>query len=194
MTTDGDPLSGRWTRLDLVDLASLVRFADGLLGDESAHRWPLKGVHNSVESVADELLGLPDPKFVVRTRSGTEPLGLALLVGLDRRSGWCQAGLVLRSGAWRLGWPIEGMLLFVHHLFEVEGLRKIYLDTPSSALDRFGSLVGNWVQEEGVLREHHYVDGCFQDIHLLSITRDRWHQIRAEVPTLAGGHAGPPAR
>lgn len=74
------------------------------------------------------------------------------------------------------GAVIEGMLLFITHLFASFPYRKVYAEVPSYNL---GLYAPGFAQEEGVLRDYLFHEGEPADLHIVSFRRDQWEQVRA---------------
>jgi RimJ/RimL family protein N-acetyltransferase len=73
------------------------------------------------------------------------------------------------------------LLLFVNFLFEEFGFIKIYSDVIDYNLDAFRSVVGRWMEHEGVLRDHERHRGRRWDLHILSLWRDRFERDRERL-------------
>lgn len=120
-------------------------------------------------------------------RDTGQPIGLVAAVDQDLRSGTAEMGLFVDAGLWQAGWPLEGAILFLDHLFTGIGFRKVYISVLSSVLGRLGG-VERFFDAEACLRAHARVDGGYEDLHILSMDRSQWDSDHARWIT---GNARP---
>jgi RimJ/RimL family protein N-acetyltransferase len=99
------------------------------------------------------------------------------LWNLEQLSRHAQVTALLPEEFQGAGWPLEGVALCVDYGFRAFDLRKIYLETLSSELATFRSLLGGLLQEEGRLRGHQFVFGEFVDLHVIAIYREGFDAV-----------------
>jgi RimJ/RimL family protein N-acetyltransferase len=112
--------------------------------------------------------------MVIETREASLPVGLLQIVNADFRSGHAGISVLLRPEFIRRGWPLEGILLVVNYAFLTWPFRKLYFESvePTAALYR-GAL-GPYLQEEGRLLGHEFINGAYVDYHILALYRSTW--------------------
>jgi len=74
---------------------------------------------------------------------------------------------------------MEAGALLLDFAFATYRLRKVYVETASSHLDQFASLKTLPFKEEGILKDHLYIQGGLRDQHILSVTLDEWVRLRS---------------
>ena len=113
-------------------------------------------------------------QFIVERRlqnTSIEKIGHVVAYAANERSGFCYFGGAFLPKVWNTGLPIEGLLLFLVHLFTIYPFRKIYAEMEESNFDRVSSGRGRLFEVEGVLTQHLYVAGRYRDTYLLSFSR-----------------------
>lgn len=135
---------------------------------------------------ADLWRGVLDQRLILdRTSDG--PIGLVAARNADMRRGIAWLDVTLHPRVHGRGWPFEGVMLFVEHLFRSWPLRKLYAEVLAGDLDDVASGVGRLFVEEGRLVAHEYVDGGWSDLHVLALFRERWER---DAPRLLRGLVG----
>lgn len=83
------------------------------------------------------------------------------------------------------GMGLEGLALLIEHLFAEFDFRKVYAEVMEPNAAAFRSGLERVVAVEGRLVDHEYMAGDYQDMLILSITRERWeaHADRLFGPT-----------
>lgn len=119
-------------------------------------------------------------QYTVVSKATGEPLGLVTAFSADMRNQHCRVAALLLPEFVQEAWPVEGISLFVDHLFSNFPLRKIYGDVLEPNLAQFASLLGSSFSEEGRLEEHEYIDGKFVALVIIAIYRSQFYK-----PTLA---------
>lgn len=180
---------GRWvslrplTRRDVVDLHPLASQPDAV------GRWPFDGRELSVEDLGAELWGTGRFHVALTRVDDGRLFGVVKTHDEDLRNGTAFLAAFVEPGLWSAGWPLEGVLLGIHHLFEVVDLRKLYICTRSSILPTLGNL-GGLVVREAVRRDHFRTATGFDDIVYLSIGADVWRS--SNIGAHLGRRAGTP--
>ena len=67
--------------------------------------------------------------------------------------------------------PLEASLyaLYLSHLFEVNGFRKVYYDVPGYQIDHFDAVARGIFREEGRLEAHLWRDGRHWPLHIFAV-------------------------
>jgi RimJ/RimL family protein N-acetyltransferase len=121
-------------------------------------------------------------QLVVESLDG-DPIGLVTSYGADLRSGHTKVACVLRPDYQRRGWPFEGVLRFVAHLFTHWPLRKVYFEAPAPVAVETGlATAGAGVLvREACLTEHDRFEGELVDLVIFALTRERFYERFASV-------------
>mgnify|MGYP002390836065 FL=1 len=180
----------RLRAVEPADYGPLRRFElDLTLGP----RWRHRGATPSPEAFAAALWNGALAVYLVQGDHRPDPLGLVSAYGQDLQSGFAWVAAARFDPEDHPAPFLLGLRDFVDHLFATWPLRKLYAEVLAPNLEPFGSAVSLLVEQEGVLRDHAYLDGGFVDQHLLALTRRRWEERRHgviggvaahEVPTL----------
>ncbi len=173
------PLSGRRVRLRAV-VASDYDFLFVLAADErTGPHWRYRGLPPRPEEFVRDLWQGVLVQFLVERIDTNERVGLVVAYEANLRDGYCHLGALFRAEM-RV-WPLEAMLLFVNFLFEEFGFIKLYSHVIDYNLDTFRSVVGRWMECEGVLRDHERHGGRRCDLHILALWRDRFERDRERL-------------
>jgi RimJ/RimL family protein N-acetyltransferase len=177
------PLSGRRVRLRPV-VASDYDFLFFLAADErTAPHWRYRGLPPRFEEFVHDLWQGVLVQFVVEHVDTNERLGLVVAYQGNLRDGHCHIGVLFRADIRVV--PVEGLLLFVNFLFQEFGFEKLYAHVIEYNLGALGSVLGRWMEREGVLVGHEFHAGQRWDVHILSVWRDRFEQNAGRLIEMA---------
>jgi hypothetical protein len=97
--------------------------------------------------------------------------------GVDLRSGYTKVACVFRPEQQQRGWPFEGVLRFVDHLFTHWPFRKAYFEAPAPVADQIGlgTAARDVLVSEARLTEHDLFDGRYVDLVIYALTRERFY-------------------
>jgi hypothetical protein len=156
------------------------------LNEYLAFRWRHRGEHVPPNEVGPALWSSTFVNFVVASqRSPNEPAGIVSAYELDSTSAHCKVAVASFSAAMR-STTFRGLLLTIEYLFTGWPLRKVYFDIPSYNVAQVGRTLQRRLCEEGVLREHIYLDGRFHDLHVVALYRERWREWTSSMPGWGG--------
>jgi RimJ/RimL family protein N-acetyltransferase len=173
------PLSGRRVRLRAV-VASDYDFLFLLAADErTGPHWRYRGLPPRPEEFVRDLWQGVLVQFIVERAATNERLGLVVAYDANLRDGHCHLAALFRADT-RV-WPTESLLLFVNFVFEEFGFMKLYADVIDYNLPALGSVVGRWMEREGLLRDHEMHGGRRWDVHILALWRDRFERDRERL-------------
>lgn len=184
-----DEGSGRRPRQPLVGpRVRLVPLTPQLQGEvmalyiEGDHftRYRLRGVTPSPEGFHHALWDRTLIQFVAVAGRRVEALVSAYEADLRNRH--AHIAVVARSDA-APGVGMEATALLVEHLFAEFDLRKLYAEVLAPNMAAFASGAGRHFEVEGRLTAHEYLDGRYEDMVVMAITRERW---AAHVDDLLG--------
>lgn len=144
--------------------------------------WRLRGATPGIDAYAQHLTdGVLAQFFVVdRGQSGAgprAPLGLVSCYGPSMQDGHARIAVARISDEDLAGRFQEGIALFIGYVFACWPFRKLYADVAGYSLPQFRSLSGSLFEEEGVLRDHYFLNGRYWDQHILAIYRTTWADV-----------------
>ncbi len=175
-------LEGARTRLRVVEPRDYPWLRQLASSGPNLVRWRDRGQTSRPEQFVEHLWQGVIAQFVVESRRTAEPLGLVSCFGVDQRNRHAHVAVLFDPDAatGRL-WRAEAVLLFVHYVFEVFDLRKLYAEVLELNLPQLTSVVGRYATQEGVLVDHEYFAGRYWDVHLLAIHRDAFARASDRV-------------
>lgn len=174
-------LSGSRVRLRPVLPSDLEWLYLAASEPETSLKWRLQGSSISFDRFAEFLWRGTEVQFLILDRASDVRLGLVQLIRYDPRASTAHLSAFVSKEAQGLGWPLEGVLLFIDYVFTSISIRKIYLESLTPAYEQYASIVGTYLELEGVLREHDVFDGQLVDLHISSLTRSRWIAERGNL-------------
>lgn len=171
-----DVVTGRRTRLRALRMDDYAWLFETLTAMDAVGRWRFRGAPPDPEHFPDVLWLGVHTQLVVESLQGT-PIGLVTSYGADLRSGFTKVACVFRSDFQQRGWPFEGVLRFVDHLFTHWPLRKVYFEAPAPvALESGLATAGQGLLvPEACLTEHDRFEGRLVDLLIFALTRDRFY-------------------
>ena len=153
----------------------------------AAFRWRHAGVHAPPDEFLSSLFSDVLCSFLVTRASDQPPMGMVAAYGADLRNGHCRVG-ASRFGPTPVGFQpelVRAVFMVFDYLFQGWPLRKIYLEVPEYNMTQIGSSIGRLFDAEAQLKEYVYLDGKYWDQFLLSLTRERWDQVRPRYERFA---------
>lgn len=88
----------------------------------------------------------------------------------------CKVSIFLKPEYRNVGIGALAGIRFLNELFTSFPLRKIYADVYDYNKQSLQSNLGAGFEEEGVLKEYRFNAGKYYDMHMLSITRERFYE------------------
>lgn len=144
-------------------------------------RWRLQGATVSPENYPQVLWQGVLAQFAVVERAMAHPIGTVCAYQAEPADGYAYFAVAdLKTG----GSPTrvsQGVFIFLAYLFKTWPFRKIYVQTMEYNLDRYRSMCGRLLVEEGRLREHHFLAGRYWDEVTLAVYRDVWERWESRV-------------
>ena len=150
---------------------------DQAVSVDNGYQWRLRGQSVPRDKFVDQLWADALCNYVLVGRSNGEALALLQAYKADFANGHVRVSLLFRPEHEKSGWPIEGVVLFLHHLFKVWNFRKIYFEGPEFALGNMASGVGFLFVEEGRYKDHEFHDGEFHDFVVNALYRDTFTEV-----------------
>ncbi len=84
-----------------------------------------------------------------------------------------------------LGWPLEGVTVFLSYLFDVLPLRKVYADVLEFNVRSIDRVLRDYASEEGRLRAHEFHMGRYWDLITFAVYRDLWESLGGRLELLS---------
>lgn len=169
-------LIGRWCRCDPL-MERDLQYAFALMVDPSVNaRMRFRGQVPSFAEFAahawDEVLC----QWIVRDTSDRHS-GIVVLSNPDFVDGyaWLSAARDPRSSglAGSINF-VEAVCLVLHYAWATWPLRMISFESPASSYTRFSSGEGRFFAVEGRLQRRKFLNGSFEDVLIVTMTRDQW--------------------
>lgn len=173
------PLRGRHVRLRGVVPSDYEFLYDLATNDATAKSWRYRSAPPRPEEFANDLWRSVVAQYVVEHLESGERLGLVTAYDANPRDRHCYIGVLFRPDA-RV-WPIEGVVLFLNYLFEEFAFEKLYANVIEYNLPALSSIVGRWMDCEGILRGHEWHAGQRWDVHILAMWRERFERDRGRL-------------
>jgi RimJ/RimL family protein N-acetyltransferase len=172
---------GRHVRLRNIELADVEFLYRLHTVPEVGYRLRLRGATPKPEAFVESFWEGVLVQFMIEARQTREPIGVISAYSTNMRDGWTYMAQASQPRFIGSGWSIEALALFVDYLFALWNFRKLYSEAVAYNFDQFASGAGRYFELEGCLRNHQYYAGRFWDMHILSITRQSWEQLRPEM-------------
>lgn len=115
-------------------------------------------------------------QFVIISSADETIVGIVSLAGVDYANGHARLDVKLRPDALDEPWAMEGLELYIDHVFNSFALRKLYVEVGDDMLTRLAAAFENDLVIEGRLVGHSYVAGTYVDTVIGAVYRDEWLQ------------------
>jgi len=113
--------------------------------------------------------------WVICRPNNDAALGVAALSSVDHRNGFGWFSIAVDISVERPGFAGEAAGLAINFIFDTFPLRMLLFDISAEVFDsRFRSGVDRFFSIDGIRRDLLYRDGHYEDVYLLSVTRDQW--------------------
>ncbi len=120
-------------------------------------------------------------QFLVDEHARRTTVGMVSLYDVNRVDRWGYLAAAKFNSLDTSMSLIHGAVLFIDFVFNRWDLRKLYMEVAGHVYDNDLSMVPRLLDYEGVLSEHRYYQGRYEDCHVLSIRRESWHDHGAPV-------------
>ncbi len=162
------------------------KYRTNWVNDEETHKtlmfdWPLSlsGTQKWFES---QLLDSTKANFVIIDKESGKTIGMTGLIDISLRHLRAQFYLTIGDVDFRgKHIPNETIPLILEYAFEELGLNRVYLYTLENN-DRARKVYSrNGFTFEGILRQHYFCVGKYQDLHVMSILHSDWNVGRKSI-------------
>jgi ribosomal-protein-alanine N-acetyltransferase len=119
-----------------------------------------------------------DVIFAIVLRDGDRMIGTTGLHELDFRSRRATFGLLIgEPSEWGKGYATEATRMVVDYAFGTLNLHRVELEVLESNVAGIRAYEKVGFRREGVLRQHHYVDGAYVDTLVMGLLRSEWQPL-----------------
>jgi RimJ/RimL family protein N-acetyltransferase len=163
--------SGRWIKLVPFGVEHTDFVYRLSTDEETGYRWRFAGAVPSPDVFQQSLWAGVLTQFVVLEKGKGSLVGSVVAYNADLHHGHAYVGCAMVKQASETGLGVEATDVFLHYLFRVNNLRKIYFEVPSFNMPQFESAIGWIMKEEGRLNDHFFYGGRYWDRHVLAVYR-----------------------
>lgn len=103
-----------------------------------------------------------------------EPVGNIFYFEVNERNSSCEFGYKINPEFRNKGFGKKMLSLFVSHLFNTKNFNKLYCQTAAFNIPSLKMLEQIGFKRDGILREHHELNGKLWDDYIYSILRSDW--------------------
>lgn len=168
---------GRWAALRSIqphgdDPARLFAALTPMSDNPGIH---LQGSTPRPEEFIDGLWRSAYAIWVVCTPSDHTARGIVALTSVDTRNGFGFFSIVVDRERAPIGFGAEAAALAIRYIFDTFPLRLLLFDVAESVYRRrFASGAGRYFDVDGVRPQLVFTNGRYEDVYLLSMSRQRW--------------------
>lgn len=116
-------------------------------------------------------------QFIAESATTGDPLGLVVLSSANHRDGYVYLSAMATPEVQGLGIMVEAVMLTINYAFVTWPFRKLYMEAVDDNLAQFESALARHFVEEGTLRQHAFMFGRYQDLHILAMYREHWAEV-----------------
>lgn len=189
----GPPLplvSGRHVALVSLTDPLLTALHAAMTGPGDGFRYRFHGGVPNPQEFVSVLLNGSLVSFALTTLDGSL-VGFVGCSNADLGSGFAHIEAFILPEFRACGWWVEGLVLFVEHVFMHFDLRKLYLESSVLSVPQFESALDRLVRVEGSLREHQYFAGRFVDVLICALYRDDFFASEIRRTVIASLQSSP---
>ena len=120
---------------------------------------------------------LEEHPLTIEIKGGDEwtPIGNCGLMGINWRVREAEFGIFIgQKQNWNKGYGTEALMLMLKHAFQTLNLNRFSLRVYANNPRAMRSYEKAGFVHEGTLRQGHFHDGEYIDVHLMSILRSEW--------------------
>jgi RimJ/RimL family protein N-acetyltransferase len=144
------------------------------LSDQLGTRWRHEGATPSFEYWVQLFWTGVLAQFLVVPNGAGAPCALVTAYSANHKDQWCYVAVARLSSHGPVELPFHGLALFIEYLFSTWPFRKLYAEASASSFAGFRAASGVFFEEEGRLSRHYFRNGEWEDMHILSLSRERW--------------------
>lgn len=151
------------------------------LSPELGPRWRFRGTTPSPEQWSQATWSSTLAQFLVIKRPSNKPIGVTAVHQANFQDGFAYMSAAHFEPSQPSPAMMIGLAIFLNYVFACWDFRKLYMEVPEYNYDQFSSVVTQYGQLEGRLRDHLYFNGRHWDLLTLAIYRDHWQSVGARA-------------
>lgn len=168
-------LRGSRVALRPIEVADYPALRRAELSDELALRWRHHGRHDPPEAFGASLWLDSLFHFLAYDIRTSDIIGIVSSYSPYWEGGSCYLAAARIGDQSRMGSKMVGAVaLAIDYIFNGWPIRKIYFETAEYNFVQFDGAVGRFLEEEGRLREHVFLNGRYWDQIILALWRSTW--------------------
>lgn len=113
-------------------------------------------------------------QWLVEGKSSRRRIGIVTVASPDFVNGFAFLSIARSPDVTAPAVFLDGVGAVLQFVFECWPFRRLYAEVTSGNLAQFERAVGDLFEVEGVRRNQYFMHGEFQDVALLTMTRERW--------------------
>lgn len=146
--------------------------------------WRFQGATPSMEDFSRTFGRDTLATHVVASNDGDTAIGTVSCFSPSFDNGWAYIGFQRCAVEAVAELMFEGIFAFISWIFETWTFRRVYAEINGGLMAAVPSLGLSAGEECGVLPEHSYRLGGYEDVHIVAFTRKRWSEFRRSIGPL----------
>lgn len=115
-------------------------------------------------------------------RAGERVIGLVEIFELSPLDRHAQVGAVSWAPGIARAFTVEGLILAMDHWFCSLPVDQLFLQTAAAPAAPYRKALDSYLVECGTLPAYLRIDGCFDDVLIFSMSRDRFMMLSSTTP------------
>lgn len=112
--------------------------------------------------------------WAVMSRDSLKPIGLVTLASANMQDGYAFFTIVSTRSSRHTGVAFDALSVAIASAFTLWPFRMLYAEVIEENYHQFSSGVNKYFEVEGIRREQTFVNGHYQDVFLLKVSRALW--------------------
>ena len=163
---------GTWTALVPIDDSHFEYLYQLAIDESTGFRWRFVGAVPTKEEFRQSLWKGALSQFLVVETKTERAIGMVVAYQPDLPNGHVYVGAVMELSVQATGLGIEAVMLFLRYLFTTWNLRKVYFEVPEYNAEWMVNSIGQYLKEEGRLKDHSFYDRRWWDKLILALYYD----------------------
>lgn len=137
--------------------------------------WQWSGMAPTCDGFHQSLWGRALLNLAIRSNAGGEFLGFVGAYGANFHHGTAFFQVMVHPQARGTGMAVEGVELFLAHIFDRYPIRKLYAEVTDHSLSQFASVLHcTPFANEATMIEYVWARGAHRDVHMLALTKEHF--------------------
>lgn len=143
----------------------------------SGYQWRYRGATPSPDTFTRQLWDGVLAQFVVETVRDRRPIGLVALYNANFAAQYVYCAALTSPTHVGSGLTMDAVVLLLDGAFRNWGFSKVYFEIPEFNAPQFGSALTRYLETEGRLVNHEFVDGRHWDTIIAAFLRSQWDAV-----------------